>query len=124
MPRAGPPVPTSGPLPSAGAGCAVGETGGSALGVAAGATSLTRGVLVAGLLSPPLLPITGAPVAFGRTRKPIRSAGTGGDFRPPKTVRNAFGVMTYLRRSTTRTTCAPIEASRYAGGRRRPFASG
>src|SRR6188768_1010917 len=93
MPRAGPPVPTRGPLPSSAAGCAAGETGGSALGVSEGATSFTRGVVVAGLLSPPLLPMTGAPVAFGRTRKPIRSAGTGGDFRAPKTVRNAFGVM-------------------------------
>src|SRR5688572_15625341 len=122
MPRAGPPVPTRGPLPSSAAGFVAGATGGNTVGTLLGATSLVGGADVAGLLSPPLRPITGAPVAFGSTRNPIRSAGTGTDFRGPKTSRKSLGVMTYRSRSATSTTCKPRDTSRYAGGRRRRVA--
>ena len=91
IPRVGPPPPTRGPLPSDADGWVVAGADGIVVGISVGETSFCGGVLLTGLPSPPLFPATGAPVAFGSRRNPIRSAGISALLRAPKIITNAAG---------------------------------
>lgn len=112
IPFAGPPDPTSGPLPpssAAGVGCA--GAGGIAAGTSAGATSCFGGVFETGRLSPPLLPSTAGPVVFGKRRNPIRSAGTSGECDLPKIRVNAAGEMRNRTSAIATSTCRAIDSA-------------
>jgi len=78
----------------------------------AGGASFTGGVFVTGLLSPPLRPTTGAPLALGRRRNPILSVGTGADFGPPSISQMMLGEMRNWTNRAATTTWSPIDANK------------
>jgi hypothetical protein len=92
-------------------------TGGRVVGTSVGATIFFGGFLETGLLSPPLLPITGAPVVLGNRRNPILSAGTGSVF-PPKMRRITLGETINRTRRIAATRCKLIDAMSDPGDRR------